>query len=140
MSMVDTRHLEKPERWNGEDKSWLYWRFITRAYLMAALPSLHDLLLERAEYRGASDSVLWAKLTQDEARHSRQLFYGLVLLATGLALDKVQGSGEGPGAAWRAMYEQWNLAYGAGKLLSILGYRFAGGRASSNRSLRAMCS
>ena len=48
MSMVDARHLGKQERWNGEDKSWKDWSFVTRAYLMAALPSKHD-LLERAK-------------------------------------------------------------------------------------------
>ena len=31
MNMVDTRLLGKPERWNGEDKSWKDSRFITRA-------------------------------------------------------------------------------------------------------------
>ena len=64
MSMVDTRLLGKPERWNGEDKSWKNSWFVTRAHLMAAPLSLHD-LLERAENGGASDSVLCAKLTQD---------------------------------------------------------------------------
>ena len=103
MSVLDRRLLGKPVRWNGEDQSWKYWRFVTRAYLTAALPSIHD-LLERAENGGASDSVLCAKLTRDEARHSRQLYCVLVLLVTGRALDKVQGAGEGEGAAaWRAM-------------------------------------
>ena len=56
MSMVDTRLLGKPERWNGEDKSWKDWRFVTRAHLMAALPSIHD-LLERAGERATRYAV-----------------------------------------------------------------------------------
>ena len=42
--MVDPWQLGKPERWNGDDKSWKDWRFVARAYLMAALPAVHGLL------------------------------------------------------------------------------------------------
>ena len=48
MSMVGHAAPGKPERFNGEDKRWKDLRFITRAYLMAALSSIHD-LLKRAE-------------------------------------------------------------------------------------------
>ena len=47
MSMVDTRLVGKPERWNGEDKILEDWRFVTRACLMGACPSMHDLLERR---------------------------------------------------------------------------------------------
>ena len=58
--MVDARLLAKPERVNGEDKSWKDWRFIITTCLTAA-PSVHN-LLERAENGGAGDSVLCANL------------------------------------------------------------------------------
>ena len=55
-----------------------------------------------------NDSVTCASLSHEEARHSRQLYCVLVLLVTGRALGKVQGSGEGDGAAAvRAIHEQW---------------------------------
>ena len=89
------------------------WRFITYAHLMAAL-----------------DSELCAELSQDEARHRRQLYYVLVLLITGRALNEAQGSGERESAAaWRAMQEQWrprSRRWFTGMLLSILSYRFTG--------------
>ena len=47
-SMVDTRFLGTPERWNGGDAGWKEWRFITRAYLQAAMPIIGD-LLDKAE-------------------------------------------------------------------------------------------
>ena len=79
--MVDTSLLVKPERWNGEEKSKKNWRFITRVFLMAALHSFLD-ILERAENGGAGDSALCAMPTQDEARHSRQLYNVFGLLVT----------------------------------------------------------
>ena len=66
----------------------------------------------------------------DEARHSRLLYHVLDLLVTGRALDKLQRSGEGEGAAaWRAMHEQReprSRSGFTGMLLSLLSYRFAG--------------
>ena len=85
MSVVDTRLMGKPERWNGEDKS----------SKMEALPSAHD-HLERAENGGASDSVLCAKLTQDEARHSRHMYSGSWFIGMLLALlgDRFTGDAQ----------------------------------------------
>ena len=102
---MDTRLLGKPERWNGEDKSWKDWRFVTRAYLMAALPSIHDLLdrAENGEERVTRYSVPSSLKTKPDTVDK---CYVLVLLVTGRALDKVQGAGEGEGAAvWEAVHE-----------------------------------
>ena len=94
---------------------------------MTTLPSVHDLV--KAENGRASDSVHCAKLTQDEARHSRQLYFALVFLVIGRALDKVQGSCEGEGAAARrVVHEQWeprSRSRFTGLVLSILTFRFS---------------
>ena len=58
-----------------------------------------------------NDSVTCANLSIDEARHRRQLYYVLVLLVTGRALNKVQSSGE-------AMVQ--NLAHGADSLAALV--------------------
>ena len=75
----------------------------------------------------AGASVLCAKLSQDDARHSRHLHHVSVLLVTGRALDKVQGSGEGEGAGCLKSYhehgEPCSRSRFVGMLLSILGYR-----------------
>ena len=43
-----------------------------------------------------------------QIRVCKQIYYILVLLTSGRALDKVQGAGEGEGAeAWRSMHKQW---------------------------------
>ena len=48
VGMVDTRLLGKPEKWDGTDRAWKDWRFVTRAYLMAAMPAT-SVALDRAE-------------------------------------------------------------------------------------------
>merc|ERR1712194_964585 len=132
--MVDTRLLGKPEKWNGNDSTWKDWRFVVRAYLHAAMPSIGP-LLNRAEGEDAAQVECEHLADPVENAASQQLYYVLVLLTTERALDKVQAAGEGEGAlAWRHMHWQWeprSRSRFTSMLLAILGFRFAGdGQAS----------
>ena len=135
MGMVDTRLLGKPERWDGSDRGWKDWRFVTRAYLMAAMPSV-SVYLDRAE--ALTQDIDLPSLDEDGQQVSRQLYYILVLLTSGRALDKVQASGEGEGLkSWRLMHEQWeprSRSRFTAMLVSILSRKFTGdGQASLDR-------
>ena len=48
IGFVDTKLLGKPDKFDGKDTSWTDWRFVTRAYFLAAMPDI-DLLLDLAE-------------------------------------------------------------------------------------------
>ena len=88
--LVDTRLLGKPEKFHGEDGKWKDWRFVTKAYLVAALPGVAD-GLERAE--AMTVSVLNAKMGEEGRQVSNQLYFALVLLTSSRALDKVSEAG-----------------------------------------------
>ena len=38
MGCIDTRLLGKPDKFDGQDSCWRDWKFITKAYIQAALP------------------------------------------------------------------------------------------------------
>ena len=105
-SMVDMRLLGKPDKWDGTDSRWKDWRFVTRAYLIAAIPAATEILNKSEDL---TDKVAVVDWTEEENKSAcKQIYYILVLLTSGRALDKVQGAGEGEGAeAWRSMHEQW---------------------------------
>ena len=48
IGFADTKLLGKPDKFDGKDTSWKDWRFVTRAYFLAAMPGI-DLLLDSAE-------------------------------------------------------------------------------------------
>ena len=127
MTMVDTRLLGKPERWNGNDSTWKDWRFIVRAYLQAAMPQIGVLLQAAEEGNVAVDNT---SIPPTEQAASQQLYYVLVLLTHDRALDKVMAAGEGEGLlAWRQMHTQWepkSRSRFTSMLVSILSSRFAG--------------
>ena len=57
MSTVDMMLLGKFERWNGEDKSWKDWLFITRACLTAAPCTISSKSRERGSPKMKPDAV-----------------------------------------------------------------------------------
>ena len=105
MGFVDTKLLGKPDKFDGKDTSWKDWRFVVRAYFLAAMPGI-DLLLDLAE--GTDQDIENIDLDQRDASISKQLYYVLVMLTKDRALDKVQSVGTGEGArAWRKMHLPW---------------------------------
>ncbi len=77
MGFVDTKLLGKPDKFDGKDTSWKDWRFVVRAYFLAAMPGI-DLLLDLAE--GTDQEIENILLDQRDAIISRQLYYVLVML------------------------------------------------------------
>ena len=127
MGCIDTRLLGKPDKFDGQDSCWRDWKFITTAFLQAALPDIRALLLMAEE---TTDNVRNAALTAPQQGLSVQLHYMLALLTKNRALDKVQGAGEGEDlAAWRGLQEQWepkSRSRFTCMLLGILNGRFKG--------------
>jgi hypothetical protein len=127
IGFVDTKLLGKPDKFDGKDTSWKDWRFVTRAYFLAAMPGI-DLLLDLAE--GTDQEIENVFLDQRTASISKQLYYVLVMLTKDRALDKVQSVGTGEGAkAWREMHLQWEPRTKTrltGMLVQILTKKFGG--------------
>ena len=46
MGCIDTRLLGKPDKFDGQDSCWSDWKFITKAYIQAALPDIRVLLVK----------------------------------------------------------------------------------------------
>ena len=100
MGCIDARLLGQPDKFDGQDSCWTDWKFITKAYVQAALPDIRALLV-KAEERNVV-------LNAPEQALSVQHFCMLALLTKNRALDKVQAAGEGEGlGAWRGLQELW---------------------------------
>ena len=103
---IDTRLLGKPDRFDGSDSSWKDWEFVTRSYLMAAIGGIGQ-GLQTAESE-PNMQVQNVHLNPEQRGASTQLYFALVMLTTGRALDKVQGAGAGEGfQAWRELHNYW---------------------------------
>ena len=125
--VIDTRILGKPDAFHGEKAKWRDWSVILRSYTSVLNSQLGD-LMKKAESSDAP--VLNAVIDDSHVPSSNQLYFILLMLCRGIALDKVVNAGELEGLeAWR----QLNLSYEprvrsrfAGQLLEILGWNFAG--------------
>ncbi|CAE7692305.1 GIP [Symbiodinium sp. CCMP2456] len=82
--LVDTRQLGKPEKFSGEPAAFEDWSFVLEAYMC------FQALFERI--RCSDVPVLQASLSPGEAELSTQLFYTLVMLLQGGALDIAQNT------------------------------------------------
>jgi len=125
---VDTRLLGRPESFDGVSVKWKDWPIVFRAYMGAAVPILRDLM---ARVEGALDQpALNAVLERQEEAASQQMYFVLVMLTKGEALDIVINSGQGEGLeAWRQMvnrFEPRAHSRQAGMLLEILSWDYSG--------------
>ena len=77
MDCIDTRLLGKPDKFDGQDSCWRDWKFITKAYIQAALPDIRVLLVKAEE---TSDDVRNVVLNAPEQALSVQHCYMLALL------------------------------------------------------------
>ena len=84
-TMIDTRLLGKPEKFDGTDVHWRDWKFVTKSYLQAAMPGIGT-LLTKAE--ATTDDISNEFLSTAMLQMSTQLYYVLVLLTKFRALDK----------------------------------------------------
>lgn len=124
---VDTCLLGKPEEFGGSDQNWQDWQFVTRVYVLAALPGVSSLLVE-AENSDNDASIV--NLSPRSEKYSTQLYYMLVLLMQSRALVRVQSAGQGEGAlAWHMLQERWEpktRSRWTSMLLGILNGKFRG--------------
>ena len=127
LPLVDTRGLGKPEVFKGDPATFNDWVFILRSY-MGAMDRRYQALLQKAE---SSEIQLWNRLlTEEEQGLSTQLYYVLVMLCRGRALDKLHNCGDNEGVeAYRQLYLEYNPKLNSryvGLLLEILRYKFEG--------------
>ena len=103
---IDTRLLGKPEKFMGEDSKWKYWEFVTRAYLVAAIEGI-EAAMTTTETQ-ISQLVQNVHLNPEERAASSQIYFALIMLCGGRALDRVPGAGNGEGShAWRELHLYW---------------------------------
>ena len=126
-SAVDTRLLGKPDSFDGSQAKWRDWPIVFRSYA-GALSSVLAREMPIAEKSTAS--CVNAVLSDESAKASNVLYFVLVMLCKGQALDLVINSGQGEGLeAWRQLckrYEPKMRARWAGMLVNILSWNFDG--------------
>ena len=98
--VVDTKMLGKSDKFNGTDATWKDWKFVARAYFSAVSGDLTK-LMDEAESGNEVTILHLADPVLESA--AKQLYYCLVLMTTGPALDRVQAAGDGEGALARQM-------------------------------------
>ena len=124
--LVDTRLLSKPKPFNGSVDEWAGWAFKMLAYLSALDGAMSAELA--AAVAGNIGDVRNSNMTMQEQARSRQLYFVLVLLLEGPALQLVKPVGTGEGyRAWRMLHERFEPdrpGRHAGQLQELIGYQF----------------
>ena len=97
--LIDTRILGKPDGFNGEDHKWKDWSIVTKTYAGVVCPELAELMVDA---EGSETAVHNATLLEEEQRAaSHQLYFILLMLCRGPALDRVVNAGNLEGLeAW----------------------------------------
>ena len=125
--IVDTRTLGKPEVFKSDPAEYSDWSFVLKSYLACISPDYIDLLDRIAGSRVSMPNRL---LGETDRKLSTQLYYILVMLVKGRALDVVQNTGPGEGAeAMRRLEEMFHPRVASrfvGTLSLILNTRFSG--------------
>ena len=127
-SLIDTRTLGKPEVFKGQAEDFPEWVFVFKAY-MGCIDLLFNSLLERAE--GSSTPMVNRGLHAREEQLSNQLYFVLVMLLRGRALDVAYNVGSGEGLeTYRKLYETFHPRVASryvGSLSPILSTRLSSG-------------
>ena len=101
---IDTRLLGRPSDFDGREDSWRNWSVVFEGYASAAVQGLGAAMAAALE-RGAM--VVNATLDAGQVRMSEQLYWMLLMLAKGPALQLVLGAGRGEGLeAWRILNDR----------------------------------
>ena len=119
--VIDTRVLQRPAEFAGEQDKWPAWSFGMRAYAGAVDAHLLALMKRSAITK---EEIISEALNEVELRHSTQLYAILSLGVKGAALQIVMNTTEGNGAeVWRkftAEYEPRGPSRFRGMLQEIL--------------------
>jgi hypothetical protein len=126
---VDTRTLGRPEHFDGNEKSWCDWSTVFRAYAGLVNNQLVEGLND-AEGTSVADVTNGVQVEETMARASQALYYMLVLLVRGEALNIVVNAGPGEGLlSWRRLVQRYEPVVKtrlAGLLCQILRWSFSG--------------
>ena len=106
IGLVDTRSLGKPEIFKGDEGSFADWAFIFKSYV-GCIAQEYIPLLERCEQ--SRSPMVNRGLTPADQRLSNQLYYMMVMLLRGRALDIAHNCGIGEGfETYRRLFEQYH--------------------------------
>ena len=125
--LVDTRLIGKPQSYDGDASRFADWAFVFKAYMSALDPAYQDAF---EEIEGSQVPVLNATLPDKDVHLSTQLYYVLVMLCTGPALNKCYNAGVTEGyESWRQFVLQWEPKLASrfvGLLMQLLSFQFEG--------------
>ncbi len=125
--LVDTRLLTKPRAFGGQEAEWAGWSFKMLAYIGALDGDMLSELVEAAAAPAVTD-VQNVRMSPAGQGRSRQLYYVLILLLEGTALQLVKAVPSGEGyRVWRVLQERFESTMPsrqAGLLQEIIGYQF----------------
>ena len=126
IGLVDTRSLGKPEIFKGDEGSFADWAFIFKSYV-GCIAQEYIPLLERCEQ--SRSPMVNRGLAPADQRLSNQLYYMMVMLLRGRALDIAHNCGIGEGfETYRRLFEQYHPRVASkyvGSLSLILSTRFS---------------
>ena len=119
---VDTRLLGKLGEFSGAQEAWRDWSAVFRGYAGEAVPRLQKLMGKAAKATSPVPNV--TILEEEDRAASAQLYWMLLMICNGAALNIVLLAGDNEGLeAWRLLTEEYEpkmrLRY-AGRLMSIL--------------------
>ena len=126
---MDLRQLGKPELFGQDPKvGWRDWSLVFRAFAAASHCNMKK-AMEFAEANSGA-ALFNASLGDADRALSAELFYMLMMLVRGPALDIIANAGTGEGlVAWNALvkrYEPQSRHRYASSLVSLLGFDFSG--------------
>ena len=125
--LVDTKLLTKPRPFGGKEEEWGSWSFKMLAYV-GALDGEMLKELTAAAAEPVVTNVQNHRMSGDGQERSRQMYYILILLLEGQALQVVKALPSGEGyRVWRTLQERYEPAMPsrhAGLLQEIISYRF----------------
>ena len=124
--LVDTRLIGKPQSYDGDPTKFPDWSFAMKSYMSALNPAYQALLNVEASQVPMRN----ASLDPENAALGTQLYYVLVMLCTGSALNKCYNAGPGEGyETWRLFVAQWAPKLASrfvGLLTQLMSFHFDG--------------
>ena len=101
--VVDTRVLGRPDKWDGSEKAWSTWSFVMKAYAGAIDQALSA---DMTTAECSTDVMSNDTMTGEKKARSVQLYFVLIMLCTGRALDRIANAPHGWGMeAWRMLFQ-----------------------------------
>ena len=92
--VLDTRVLGRPDKWDGSEKAWPNWSFVMKAYAGAID---QDLSADMTTAECSTDAMSNDAMTGERKARSVQLYFVLIMLCTGRALDRIANAPHGWG-------------------------------------------